>query len=201
MSIPQRGRKRPYQLRARADAQALTRRRIAEAAVELHGTVGPARTTIRAIAERAGVERVTVYRHFPDERALFTACSGRFYEDHPPPDVARPMAIADPVLRLEAALLELYRYYRVAEPIATAVLRDAASVPLVREYLDPYLTMLDQARDALATGWPDSRDARLLRATIGHVLAFTTWRSLTLEQGLSDAEAASVMTAFVRSGS
>jgi AcrR family transcriptional regulator/predicted MFS family arabinose efflux permease len=199
LSRPERATRRPYRLRARAEAQARTRRRIAEAAVELHGTVGPARTTIRAIAERAGVERVTVYRHFPDERALFAACSGRFYEDHPPPDLARPMAIADPVLRLEAVLLELYRFYREAEPIASAVLRDAAAVPLVRDYLDPYLTMLEQARDALAVGWPESRDARLLRATIGHALAFTTWRSLTLEQGLSDAEAAAVMTAFVRS--
>jgi len=199
VSRPERWSRRPYRLRARAEGQARTRRRIAEAAVELHATVGPARTTIRAIAERAGVERLTVYRHFPDERALFAACSSRFLEDHPPPDLSGPMAIRDAAHRVEAVLLALYRFYRETEPMSTALLRDAPSVPLVGEYLDPYLAMLQQVGDALTAGWPARGTHRLLRATIGHALAFATWRSLALDQGLTDAEAATLMTALVRS--
>lgn len=195
MSSPGREARRPYRLRARAEAQALTRRRIAEAAVELHGTIGPARTTIRAIADRAGVERLTVYRHFPDERALFAACSSRFMEDHPPPDLAGPMAIADPGMRLEAVLLAFYRYYRQTEPMLSALLRDAPSVPLVADYLGTYMTMLAELANNLAAGQPDA-ERRFSRAAIGHALAFSTWRSLALDQKLTDAEAAVMMAAL-----
>lgn len=197
MSSPVGESRRPYRLRARAAAQALTRRRIAEAAVELHGSIGPARTTIRAIADRAGVERLTVYRHFPDERALFAACSSRFLEDHPPPDLSGPMAIADPATRLEAVLLALYGYYRETEPMLSALLRDAPSVPPVADYLGPYLAMLRDLADQLAAGRPDGRAKRLVRAAIGHALAFSTWRSLSLDQNLTDAEAAAMMAILI----
>src|SRR3954454_8539339 len=99
---------RRYQQRKRAESQAQTRRRIAEAALELHGTVGPARTTISAIAERAGVRRATVYRHFPDERTLFEACSGLFAAANPPPDPARWASIADPEERLRGGACAPY---------------------------------------------------------------------------------------------
>lgn len=184
---------RPYRQRARAEHQALTRRRIAEAAVALHASIGPARTTISAIAERAGVERVTVYRHFPDERALYAACSGRFLEQHPPPDLARPMAIADPAARVEAVLLTLYRYYRQTEPMLRALLRDAPAVPLVADYLKPYLAMLDAVADGLTAGFPKASKRRTLHAAIAHALAFSTWRSLALDQGLTDNAAAALM--------
>ena len=197
VSSPRRETRRPYRLRARAEALAQTRRRIAGAAVELHGSIGPARTTIRAIADRAGVERLTVYRHFPDERALFAACSSRFLEDHSPPDLAGPMAIANPSTRLEAVLLALYGYYRQTEPMLSALLRDAPSVPLVAEYLGPYLAILRDLADALAAGHPDAPDPRLLRAALGHSLAFTTWRSLAIDQGLTDVEAAVMMAELV----
>lgn len=197
MSSPRRDARRPYRLQARAKAQLQTRRRIAEAAIELHGSIGPARTTIRAIADRAGVERLTVYRHFPDERALFAACSSRFLEDHPPPDLAGPMAIAEPD-RLEAVLLALYGYYRETEPMMSALLRDAPSVPLVAEYIGSYLVMLRELADALAAGRPHAPEPRLIRAALGHALAFTTWRSLALDQGLTDAESAAMMTALLR---
>ena len=197
VSSPRGDSRRPYRLQARAQAQLQTRRRIAEAAIELHGSIGPARTTIRAIADRAGVERLTVYRHFPDERALFAACSSRFLEDHPPPDLAGAMAIAEPDTRLEAVLLALYGYYRETEPMLSALLRDAPSVPLVAEYLGPYLAMLRELADALAAGRPNAPQPRLLRAALGHALAFTTWRSLALDQGLSDVESAAMMAALV----
>ena len=197
MSSPRTERSRPYRQRARAEAQAFTGRRIAEAAVELHGSIGPRRTTISAIADRAGVERATVYRHFPDERALFAACSRRFLEDHPPPDLSGPMAVADPAMRLEAVLLALYGYYRDVEPMLDALLRDAPAVPLLAEYLDPYVTLLRDLADSLAAAQPDAPDPRLLRAAIGHALAFSTWRSLALDQGLTDGEAAMMMAALV----
>ncbi len=197
MSSPGRASRRPYRLRARAESQAETRRRIAEAALELHAGIGPARTTIRAIADRAGVERLTVYRHFPDQRALFGACSSRFREDHPPPDLAVPMARADPAERMEAVLLTLYRYYRETEPLMTALLRDAPLVPLVAESVDEeratMRALANQLADALAAETAHAPSPRL-RAAIGHALAFGTWRSLALEEGLADAEAAAMMT-------
>src|SRR3954451_25359268 len=99
---------RPYQLRKRADAMEATRRRITSAAVELHRTVGPARTTMTAVAERAGVQRQTLYRHFPNDEELFAACSGHFAALHPRPDAGRWREIADPAERLRIALDELY---------------------------------------------------------------------------------------------
>ena len=185
--------RRPYRQGARAAAQALTRRRIADAAVELHGTIGPQRTTISAIADRAGVERVTVYRHFPDERALYTACSRRFFEDHPQPDLARPMTIADPVMRTEAVLLTLYAYYREIEPMMSTLLRDAPVVPLLTEYFGPYVAMLRGLADALASAWAGAPNARMVRAAIGHALAFPTWQSLARDQGLTDQESVETM--------
>src|SRR5688572_5888882 len=102
---------RKYELKRRAERQAETRRRIVDATVGLHTSVGPARTTISAIAERAGVERHTVYAHFPDERALFQACSTHWRELHPLPDSARWESIADPQRRLRAALQDVYAWY------------------------------------------------------------------------------------------
>ncbi len=77
---------RTYTLKRRAERQAQTRRRIVEATVDLHSTLGPARTTISDVAERAGVQRHTVYAHFPTERDLFYACSGLALERDPLPD-------------------------------------------------------------------------------------------------------------------
>src|SRR5512144_1674219 len=102
--------RRRYEKRVRATKEHQTRLRIIEAAIALHGTVGPARTTISAIAERAGVRRATVYRHFPDEHALLLGCSGTWRERNPLPDPATWAAIADPAERVEAALDALYRW-------------------------------------------------------------------------------------------
>ena len=143
------------------------------------------------------MERVTVYRHFPDERALFTACSRRFFEDHPPPDLAKPMTIADPVLRTESVLLTLYAYYRAVEPMMSTLLRDAPVVPLLTEYFGPYVTMLHDLADALAAGWPGASSPRMTRAAIGHALAFPTWHSLAREQGLTDQESVEAMVSLL----
>lgn len=197
MSSPRDGsRRRPYRQRARAEQRAATRQRIADAALELHGRIGPARTTVSAVAELAGVERLTVYRHFPDERALFTACSSRFLEQHPPPDLSGPMRIARPGPRTEAVLLTLYRYYRGTSELMAALLRDEPVVPLVAEYLAEYHAMIAGVADALAAD-ASPRHRRAARAAAGHALAFETWRSLTLVQGQTDREAAALMTRFV----
>src|SRR6188472_3603132 len=120
--------KRRYEKKARAAQEQATRMRIVDAAIDLHRSVGPARTTISAIAERADVRRATVYRHFPDERSLFLGCSGEWRDRHPVPDPGTWSAIADPAERLETALGALYGWYEDAEPMLTAVLRDVAAV-------------------------------------------------------------------------
>jgi len=182
--------KRPYRMKRRAEAEAATRRRITESAMELHGTVGPARTTISAVAERAGVRRSTVYRHFPDEAALFAACSSHWSALHPPPDLGAWARIEDPGERLRRALEELYGYYRATEPMLANLLRDEARVPVLRELLGGFHGYLAAARDVLLAG----REAHPeLCAAVGHALAFATWRSLAREQGLDDAAAAGLM--------
>lgn len=190
--------RRRYEKRARAAQEQETRRRIVDAALALHGTVGPARTTISAIAERAGVRRATVYRHFPDERSLFLGCSGAWRERHPLPDLATWAAIADPADRLEAALDALYGWYEEAEPMLTAVVRDMDKVPVVAELQAGRFAYLAGVEDGLVPGWgARGRAAARVRAATGLALDFFTWRTLA-ERGLSRAEAVSVMSSAVR---
>src|SRR3989337_368543 len=144
--------KRKYQLKKRADEMAATRRRITEAAVELHGTVGPARTTLSAVAERAGVQRHTVYRHFPSEEELFGACSAHYFAANPLPDLEGWRAIGDPNERLAGALDELYGYYERTEPMFSNVLRDADLIDAIRPTLLPLQGYLAEAAEILAVG-------------------------------------------------
>ena len=189
---------RRYEKKARAAQEQETRARIVEAALTLHGTVGPARTTISAIAERAGVRRATVYRHFPDERALFLGCSGLWRERHPVPDPAAWASIADPGARAEAALDALYGWYEQAEPMLTAVLRDVDAVPIVAELQAGRYAYLAAVEDGLVAGWgARGKAAKRLRAAIGLALDFFAWRTLH-ERGLARADAVAVMAAAVR---
>ena len=190
--------RRRYQKRARAAQEQETRLRIIEAAIGLHGTVGPARTTVSAVAERAGVRRATVYRHFPDERALFLGCSGTWRERNPVPDPATWAAIADPADRLTAALDAIYRWYEQVEPMLTSLLRDADKVPIVKELQAGRLAYLADVEDGLASGWgARGSAAKRVRATIGLALDFFAWRTLH-ERGLSRTEAVAVMSSAVR---
>ena len=189
---------RPYRLRKRLDQQQETRRRIVEAAVALHEEVGPAATTISAIAERAGVQRLTVYRHFPEERQIYDACSAHWSAAHPLPDPSSWAGMEDPQARLRAALRALYAHYRTGAGMLIKVLRDAAGIPAVSEVLLPYRVYLGRLTDDLTRAWPARRGSRRLRrAAIGHTLAFDTWRSLSA-CGLTDDEAADLMVAMVR---
>jgi AcrR family transcriptional regulator len=189
---------RKYEKKRRAELEADTRRRITETAVELHSTIGPARTSISAIAKRAGVRRSTVYRHFPDDAALFDACSSHWEAANPVPDMSAWTAIDAPDERLRTALDELYAYYRRTERMMDNLHRDEATVPLVAERFASYHGYIAAARDLLMDGRSHrGRRRDEVRAAIGHALAFSTWRSLTREQGLGDKRAAELMCRFV----
>jgi AcrR family transcriptional regulator len=190
--------KRPYEKKKRAELEAQTRRRITEMAVELHGTVGPSRTSISAIAERAGVRRSTVYRHFPDEAALLAACSSHWAAANPTPDLMRWSSIQDPEQRLRSALGELYAFYGRTEQMMANLHRDEHTMPIIKRLFGDFREYLSAARDTLVRGSPArGRRRDQTRAAIGHALAFTTWRSLTREQGLDDAQAAEMMYGLV----
>jgi AcrR family transcriptional regulator len=191
-------RKRKYEKKRRAEAEAQTRLRITESAVELHGSLGPARTTMSAVAEHAGVRRSTLYRHFPDERALFGACSAHWAEANPPPDISRWAAIKGPDERLEAALAEFYAYYRRTEEMFDKLLRDAPTVPVVDELMGGFRGFLEEAAKVLMRGRGlRGNAAQRTRAAIGHALAFRTWQDLTGSQGLDDEQAATLMCCLV----
>lgn len=183
--------RRPYRKRRRAEQEDETRRRITEATVALHGEVGPAHTTVSAIAERAGVQRATVYRHFPDERALIGACSAHWRAANPRPDVSGWAAIEDPDPRLRSALGELYAWYDRTEYMMEKIIRDAALVEPLREAIAGVAGWFDAAAGVLAEG--RSGDAARGRAAIAHALEFDTWRSLVRRQGLAPAEAVDLM--------
>ena len=187
---------RPYTLRKRADAMAATRERITEAAVDLHGSVGPSRTTITAVAERAGVQRQTVYRHFATDADLFAACSGHFAQLHPRPSAATWRAIADPEQRLERALDELYAFYEETGEMWANIFRDEPLVPAIGPNLARFRGYLDDAARALADGRP-AQDRDMLLAATRHAVDFQTWRSLTLDGGLSRAQAVELTSAMV----
>lgn len=190
--------KRKYELRQRAAEMAETRRRITEAAVELHGTIGPARTTMSAVAARAGVQRHTVYRHFPSEADLFGACSAHFFAQHPWPDIESWRSIGDPDRRLAVALDELYAYYERTEPMFSNVLRDVEVVETLRPPLAAVEALLTEMTEILAAGRTvRGRRRRILTAALRHVLDFHTWRSLTVDNGLGRTEAVELVTALV----
>ena len=191
--------KRTYRLRARAQRQAETKRRIAAATAELHQELGPARTTIAEIARRAGVERLTVYNNFPDERELFAACQRHFIAENPPPDYVNALTHENSAERLEAALRELYGWYRRTERMSTNVRRDREIVPaldaLMAETAD---AALEELAKGLAAGFaPRRRPTRAVRAAVALALDFWTWRRL-FREGLGTAAAARLMTETVK---
>jgi len=186
---------RPYKLKRRAERQDETRQRIIEATIELHQTIGPAATTITEIAERADVGRVTVYRHFPDEPTLSRACSNQFFQRNPAPDPQRWRSIADPAERLRTALRETYAYHRATERMISHALADSRDHPV----LAPYHQLWRQAADVLVEPWSvRGRGRTLLRAGIALALSFDSWRTLSQEHGLTDAQAVELMLRLTR---
>jgi AcrR family transcriptional regulator len=185
---------REYRKKKRAELEDETRLRIVEAAIELHRTIGPASTTVSEIAERAGVGRVTVYRHFPDEPTLARACSGLYFQRNPLPDPSRWWAISDPLERLRSALAEVYAYHRANDAMFSNVLADARD----HEVMRPYHAHWERAADILVAPWrARGRRRTLLRAGMGLALSFDTWRMLARDHGLTDAEAVDVAQRLV----
>ncbi len=190
---------RKYELKQRAESVAETRERIVEATVELHEKFGPARTTISAIADRAGVQRLTVYRHFPDERSLFQACSSHWTARNPRPDPRQWASVADPEARLRAALDDLYSFFHSTDKMTGNILRDLPDSPVLQQVAEPLLQYSKSVCSTLDTGWKTrGRKRNLLRGAIGHAVEFETWRSLTGRQGLTDAEAVEAMVTLAR---
>lgn len=189
---------RPYRMKRRAESQQQTRGRITESAVELHGTLGPSRTSMSAVAAHAGVRRSTLYRHFPDEAALFDACTAHWAAANPPPDLVAWSTIANADERLTVALGELYAFYRRTESMLENLFRDEVTVPIVRERFAAFRGYFASARDTLMTGRKLRGAARLrTQAVLGHAIAFSTWKSLVREQGLDDDAAVELMRALV----
>lgn len=190
---------RTYRLKRRAEHQDQTRRRIVEAAVALHESGGARKATISAIADRAGVERKTVYRHFPDERSLLTACTGHYLALNPVPDPTPWEQIADPPTRLRTALAAVYAYHRRTERMFVSAFHDLPDMPLLGELLAPYFAHWDQLAEMLARAWDAAGEpSRMRRAAIGHALEFQTWRSLARTQGLDDAQIVELMLGMVQ---
>ena len=184
-------------MKRRAELVEQTRLRITDAAVDLHGTIGPAKTTITAIAARAGVDRLTVYRHFPSEDALLEACSTHWRNAHPLPDPAGWTTVAAPGARLRQALVQLYAWYRENHAMMEHVLRDAPDVAPLADRPQRWADYNRAVVEALVPGWrARGRRARLLRAALAHAVALGTWRSLT-NSGLDDDEAAELMLGLV----
>lgn len=187
---------RAYRMGRRREQLEAMRQRIAAAAFELHGTVGPAQTSISAVAERAGVQRHTVYHHFPDMTSLFRACTEHGMRITGVPDAASWRAIEDPVARLRLALGELYAYYRANARLLGNIARDR---PLTADIggSEAFVERMTELFSALAAGWPDDAATERLRmVAIGHAMEYETWRSLT-DKGLSDAEAGDLVLRLV----
>jgi AcrR family transcriptional regulator len=186
---------RTYTLKKRAQSQAETRLRIVEAAVELHSTIGPAATTLSMIAEKAGVQRHTLYAHFPDERSIFMACSGLAHERDPIPTADAWRPIADQVERLATALGAIYGWYGRNASLLSNVMRDVERHPTVQE--------IQRTRaQPVVKGWHELLGAKLnarQRALLYLALSFHTWRALVQEAGLKPAAAVEAMVELVTS--
>jgi AcrR family transcriptional regulator len=190
---------RKYRLNKRAERQQDTRRRIEAAAIALHEEVGGVAATITAIADRAGVSRLTVYRHFPDERSLLTACTGTYLAANPPPDPRDWARIADPEVRLRIALAELYPFYRRNQGLLARADQEMPANPTLADVMAPYRAAIAAMAEVLVPGWTDehSSDA-FVRAAAGLAVAFSTWQTLAAEQGLTDFDAAALMVNFLQ---
>jgi AcrR family transcriptional regulator len=151
-----------------------------------------------AVAAHAGVRRSTLYRHFPDEAALFDACTAHWAASNPPPDLGAWLKVEDPDERLPAALAELYAFYARTEAMLENLFRDEASVPIVAERFAAFRGYFASAQDALMKGRKLRGAAkRRTRAVLGHAIAFSTWRSLAREQGLDDHTVVQLMSTLV----
>jgi AcrR family transcriptional regulator len=188
--------KRKYTLKQRARQQEETRQRIVRATMALHEEIGPRETSVSAIAQRAGVQRLTVYRHFPDEGSLFQACTATWFDENPPPDPDN-CRDDDPAVFTRRTLAALYGYYRANARMWRGAYRDVEDVEALQAPMAEFTRFLDLTRDRLTGAWaPPETNEAAVRATIGHALRFSTWVSLD-EQRLNDGAAADLVTRWL----
>jgi AcrR family transcriptional regulator len=188
--------KRKYQLKRRAERQGETRQRILDATIALHERVGVPGTTISAVAEEAGVERLTVYRHFPDETALLTAATSYYLEANPPPDPEPWRDITDPEVRLRVGLTATYAYHQHTEAMIGHLIQGMPFKPVICDALEVYLVHWTRVQAILSEGW-DVPDPAIVRAAVGHTLSFTTWHSLARDLRLNNPQAVELMVGMV----
>jgi AcrR family transcriptional regulator len=186
---------RKYEKKKRAENQEETRQRIVEATVALHQTVGGQAATISAIAQKAGVERLTVYRHFPDDRSLLMACTSHYLSLNQPPDPGRWAIINEPDVRLRTALTEIYAYHLQTEAMMNSAYRDIDLIPHLKDLLQPLFGYWNSVADILSERFPASEAQRSrIRALVAVAVHFLTWRTLVREQGMEISTAVEVMT-------
>lgn len=187
--------KRKYQQKARAEQTQETRQVIVEAAVKLHEELGPAQTSIKAIAEEAGVQRLTVYRHFPDETSLFQACTSHWFGSHPPPVVAD---VVDPEEKVFKTLLSFYHYYRNNERMLYVAYRDLEEVEALQGPMSEVEAYIDSVKDDLLATWDTKGKLKKnISITLRHCLRFSTWCSLNSEN-LTDKQMVDLVIAWIR---
>ena len=186
--------KRTYQKAKRAQDEGRTRNRIVDAAEYLHGSVGPAHTTVSAVADRAGVTRATVYRHFANEESLFLACSQQWISRQQLPDPDTWGLVEDPIQRLRTGLVDIYGFYRRGQQMIRNIHRDVDAVPAV--VVAARRSREQRWLDTLLAPQPGHRRT-MVRAAVAHATTFTTWQSLCGAQGLSDRSAAELMVGMV----
>ena len=189
---------RKYKKTKRAEQQEQTRDRIIKAIVALHEELGPAKTSIRAVAEKAGVQRLTVYRYFPDDLSLFQACASHWLSYNPPPDVAEWQDMQDAKEKTTAALLAFYSYYRATETMWTGAYRDLDEIAALQEVLKGFEDYIDMVRDGLLTSWKlKGKARRQLSITLRHSLRFTIWQSLKSEK-LNDKQIVELVMTWIQ---
>lgn len=190
--------KRGYVQRVRGEQVAKTRTRIVEAIMGLHGEVGPRNTTVSAIANRAGVERLTVYRHFKGEEEMFAACSGRYLELNPPPDPTAWAVERDPIRRAQRGLADLYAFFSRTAPMFAKTYLDVDEYPSLKKIMDQFDAQLRDLADDLAAAWPRDKSARKRQAILRHAAKFATWQSFETE-GVDNQEKISLMITWLPS--
>lgn len=187
--------KRSYKMRERAKSQEETRQRIVEATMKLHEEVGPRATTISAIAEKAGVQRLTVYRHFPDETAVFQACTSHWLSLNPPPNPVEWSGEADPREKARKALAAFYRYYKATRRMWTVSFRDVADVPALQEPMAEFAGFVASVAEDIAASFGSDPDGQTT-ATLKHAFIFPTWSNLD-ELGLDDHQKVEIVIAWL----
>jgi len=189
---------RKYTKTRRAQQESQTRERIVEALVELHQELGPANTSVKAVAEKAGVQRLTVYRYFPDEVSMLQACSTHWWGLNPPPGIDQWANIENSADRCAAAFTAFYRYYHQTEDMWKKLYRDVGEIESLKKIMMQYENILDDIRDDLLAAWKaKGKRKQQLSLTIRHCLAFSTWQSLK-EAKLNDSQMANLVVSWLK---